>query len=156
MLNTKSLFAGLLLALVATESFADDDYLPPVSDPVVRTVCGECHMAFPPGFLPARSWGALMAGLNDHFGEDIRLSSDQARHIEDYLTRHASDGPKGHGLHDFMRWIAPEGTPKRITENPAFLHEHRLPDRVWRDPKVVTKSNCPACHLRAEDGWFDD
>jgi len=27
---------------------------------------------------------------------------------------------------------------------------------VWKDPKVVTKSNCPACHVQAGVGNFDD
>ena len=34
--------------------------------------------------------------------------------------------------------------------------KHRFADKVWKDPKVVTKSNCPACHRGADQGWYED
>ena len=55
----------------------------------------------------------------------------------------------------YLRWIPPGETPQRITGNPAFAREHRLPEQVWKDPKIVAKSNCPACHQRAELGYYD-
>ncbi|MCW0235366.1 MAG: diheme cytochrome c [Ferrovibrio sp.] len=148
--------AILLQVMAVMDALAGSKYLPPVTDALTRKACGECHMPFPPGFLPGRSWSALMGGLDDHFGEDAALPPEQAAQIEAYLVQNASNGPNGRGLRDFMRWVAPAGTPQRITENPAFLREHDFPDRVWRDPKVVTKSNCLACHPRADQGWFDD
>lgn len=48
------------------------------------------------------------------------------------------------------------GTPQRITETPDLTREHRFPDRVWKDPRVVTKSNCLACHPGAVEGQYDD
>lgn len=148
--------AACLLAAMPAISHAGGKYVAPVDDPLTKKVCGECHMAFPPGFLPGRSWSALMRDLSDHFGEEVILPAEQAAQIETYLVSHAGDAGSGRGLREFMRWVAPDGVPRRITENPAFLREHDFPDRVWRDPKVVTKSNCQACHAGADRGWFDD
>lgn len=149
------LLSILILAFSGMDARAGGKKIPPVSDPLTAKVCGDCHMAFPPGFLPARSWVAIMAGLDDHFGDDASLPADQAGKIGAYLTDHASDAPNGGGLREFIRWVAPGGTPRRITENPAFLDEHDFPEHVWRAPDVVTRSNCPACHLGANRGWFD-
>ena len=34
-----------------------------VSDPKWKSECGACHFAYPPRFLPAESWRAIMTGL---------------------------------------------------------------------------------------------
>lgn len=151
------LAAAALLALLATSApLQADTRLQPVTDPLTQKVCGECHLAFPPGLLPARSWAALVDGAADHFGEDLALPPDQAAHIRAWLSRQAGDAPGGTGLQKYMRWVAPGGAPLRITENPAFLRKHDFAPQVWQDPKVLTKSNCLACHAGAAQGWFDD
>ncbi|MBF0128988.1 MAG: diheme cytochrome c [Alphaproteobacteria bacterium] len=142
--------AILMVAMVLTASpaLAGHDRVPPVRDPVVLRECGSCHMAFQPDFLPARSWERIMDGLADHFGEDASLPADVKGAIRAYLAANAG-GAAG--------WRARgEATPERITGTPAFMREHRFPERVWRDPKVLTKSNCPACHSAAEKGLYDD
>ncbi len=146
-------FATILLA--ANPALADGG-VAPVSDPLVTKECGACHMAFQPALLPARSWSRMMATLDDHFGEDATLPAETAAAVGAYLTAHAGDTTSGVRAGKFMRWVAPGGAPQRITENPYFQRKHRFPDSVWRDPKVVTKSNCPACHLGADQGWYDD
>lgn len=138
---TRRLLPALLVLFAAAPALADDDWVPPVTDPLVKKECGECHMAFQPAFLPARSWNAIMDGLRDHFGDDAALPADKVDAIRKVLVAGAGRD-RGQGL--------------RITETRWFLHEHRLPDRVWKDPKVVTRSNCPACHTGAEQGWYED
>lgn len=143
----------LLVALAAAPAAADDDWVPPVSDPLTRKECGACHMAFQPAFLPARSWSRMMDELADHFGDDASLPPGQAAAIRSYLVRNAGD-TTGRGKQ--VRRIPANAAPQRITETPSFLREHRFPDAVWRRPDVVVKSNCPACHKAAEQGWYDD
>lgn len=151
----RALLAAGFLALTATAAAADGGRVRPVTDPAVLKECGACHMAFQPAFLPARSWSRLLDGLADHFGEDATLPADTVEVIRAYLTANAGDtGGRGEAR-KFMRWVAPGGTPLRITENPAFLLEHRFPESVWKDPKVVTKSNCLACHRRADQGAYE-
>lgn len=151
--------AALVLAVAlaaASPALAGDDWVPPVTDPLVLKECGACHMAFQPAFLPARSWNRMMDELADHFGEDASLPAEQAQAIRRTLAANAGDVVTAGRARKYLRWIAPGGTPQRITENPDFQRKHRFADRVWRDPKVVTKSNCPACHRGAEQGWYDD
>jgi len=148
-------FMILTAALMTAFPAIADDRVPPVTDPVVIKECGSCHMPFQPVFLPARSWSALLQGLGDHFGEDATLPPETVGIISAYMTADAGD-VTGQGVgRKFMRWVAPGSTPNRITENPAFLKEHNFPDPVWKDPKVVTKSNCLACHPAAASGRFE-
>jgi mono/diheme cytochrome c family protein len=146
----------LVAALSAASPASAEDWVPPVTDPLVLKECGSCHMAFPPAFLPARSWNRMMDNLPDHFGEDASLPADKVGAIRAYLAENAGDVAMKGMARKYMRRMAPDGTPQRITENPAFEREHRFADRVWKDPKVVTKSNCPACHRGADKGYFED
>jgi hypothetical protein len=153
----KRLFLALATVLAATSpALAGDDWVPPVKDQLVKKECGACHMAFQPAFLPARSWAKMMDTLSDHFGEDASLPADKAQLIRTYLTANAGDVDGRGRARKYMRWVAPDGAPQRITENPDFLRKHNLPDKVWKDPKVVTKSNCPACHRGADQGYYED
>jgi hypothetical protein len=144
-----------VLVLLASPAHAGDGWMPPVTDPVVRKECGACHMAFQPGFLPARSWDRMMGELSGHFGEDVSLPDDQVRTIRDYLIANAGDAAGGGRSRKYMQWVKPGGTPQRITENPDFLRKHRFADSVWKDPKVMTRSNCLACHRDAERGIYE-
>lgn len=134
---------------------AAGDRVPPVTDSVVLKECGACHMAFPPAFLPARSWRRLVHGLADHFGEDAGLPAETMEIIGAYMAANAGDVAPGGVARKYMRWVAPDGTPLRLTENPAFRREHRFPESVWKDPKVVARSNCLACHADAARGRFE-
>ena len=148
-----SLALGLL---AATPVLAGDDWVPPIKDPVVSKECGACHMAFQPAFLPARSWIRMMDEMAKHFGEDVSLPADKAQAIRAYLTNNAGDVVSKGRARKYMQWVEAGATPLRITLNPDFAHKHRFADTVWKDPKVVTKSNCPACHLGADQGWYED
>ena len=148
-----TVFAALLL--FASSAYAGSDWMPPVRDATVKKECGTCHMAFQPGFLPARSWNRMMGSLADHFGEDASLADEKIEIIRAYLTANAGDVVNQGRAAKYMQWVAPGGTPQRITENPDFLRKHRFPDSVWNDPKVVTRSNCLACHTGAERGLYE-
>lgn len=152
----------LILALslacaTAAPALADDDeWMPPVTDPLTKAECGDCHMAFQPGFLPARSWDRMMSGLADHFGDDASLAPERVEGIRAYLTANAGDVRPAGAAGQYMRWVATGATPQRITENPAFLREHDFRPSVWERPDVVTKSNCLACHRGADTGQYED
>ncbi|MEQ9491002.1 MAG: cytochrome C [Alphaproteobacteria bacterium] len=142
--------------LASTGAASADDWVPPVTNKLVQKECGSCHMAFQPAFLPARSWDHMMNTLSDHFGEDASLPEAQVAKIRAYLTKNAGDVKRQGLAREYMQWVAADGVPQKITENPAFLREHNFPGRIWNDPKVVTKSNCLACHAQAENGNYDD
>jgi len=69
----KAIAVTLLMGAGASALAEGGERVPPVADPVVRKECGSCHMAFPPQFLPRRSWQKLVATLADHFWENADL-----------------------------------------------------------------------------------
>src|SRR3546814_11192255 len=88
--------AVLLAGLAASPPLSAGTRLEPVTDPLTQKVCGECHLAFPPGLLPARSWAALVDGAADHFGEELALPTGEATHILARRTWPAGDDPDAH------------------------------------------------------------
>lgn len=132
-----------LAALAATPAMAGDHRVAPVRDPLVQQECGQCHMVFQPGLLPAQSWEKMMAGLANHFGDDASMTPERTATIRNYMVANA--GRVRHG-----------DVPERITQARWFVHEHDLPEKVWKRPDVMTKSNCAACHRGAEQGFYDD
>lgn len=153
-----------LLALLVPSLFVldraragGDHFYPPVNDPVVAEECGGCHLAFSPAMLPARSWQAMMANLEDHFGDDASLSPPTVAHIERYLVERAADAGGARYASRLLRGVTEAQTPLRITTLPRWEREHREVTRAeWADPKVGSKANCAACHRDAERGYFDD
>ena len=109
--------------------------------------CGGCHMAFPPGLLPAESWRKTMTGLNQHFGTDASLTPAETTEITAFLVKHASN-----------RWRA-SSSPLRITESAWFKSKHdsrEIPAAVWKRASVKSPSNCLACHSGADQGDFEE
>lgn len=119
--------------------------------------CGACHLAYPPTLLPAESWRQIMAGLGDHFGDNAELSTQTAKAISDYLIENAADAAASSRSSKLLRGFD-GATPLRITELAYFRDKHdEVPPRMVKDnPKVLTLSNCNACHQSAERGRFDD
>lgn len=111
--------------------------------------CGACHMPYPPQLLPMRSWQALINGLAHHFNENASLDTATSRKILSYLAAHAADVPGEN--HMFMRGLASDETPLRITDTPVWQRIHgEIPESVFASPKIMTKANCGACHEGAD------
>jgi hypothetical protein len=120
--------------------------------------CGACHLAYPPGLLPARSWGRIMDGLGDHFGDNAELAAAEAEPIRAYLQAQAADrGARGRAR-SVAASLGPEQTPLRIAATPWFRRQHHEipPALVAGNPQVAGFGNCQACHRGAEDGSFDE
>ncbi|NVK19649.1 MAG: diheme cytochrome c [Methylocystaceae bacterium] len=156
MLNKKTLFAAALVIVAGSSVAHADERYRPISDEVVKKECGACHMAFQPQMLPKRSWIKIMDTLDDHFGEDASLDKETNDDIKNYLVENASDSGWWSGK--FLRGVADDWTPLRITEIPYWVREHNkeVPNWAWSDPKVKSKANCVACHPRAAMGNYDD
>ena len=125
-------------------------------DQLFAIECGACHMAYPPGLLPARSWTAIMETLASHFGEDASLDAASAQAIGDYLLANAADaGGNGGGV---LRGLAKSDTPLRITDLPFWIRAHNeVSAAAFKRANVKSKSNCVACHGQgAASGIFGD
>jgi hypothetical protein len=105
--------------------------------------------------LPTASWKRMMADLQDHFGDDASLDADTTAAITRYLVANAGDA--GGYRRDILRGLPLGAAPQRITELPKWVHEHdEVSAAEWRAKDVGSKVNCPACHVDADKGYFED
>ena len=121
--------------------------MPAQSNAKWQTECGGCHMAFPPGLLPAASWQKMMTGLDKHFGTDASLPPQDAKEITDFLIKYPSN-----------RWTA-NTAPLRISESEWFKSKHssgEINPAVWKRESVKSPANCMACHSGADKGDFNE
>lgn len=131
----------------------------PAADPAAKwkAECSSCHMAYPPGYLPERSWRKLMSGLDKHFGENAGLDAVTTREITDYLVSNSAERSGDRRAGRFLGSLAANAIPLRITETPYFRRKHdEVRPEVWKRPKVGSPANCTACHGGAEKGDFSE
>lgn len=167
MITTSLAFTGLALA----DRDGDDDRgygqrayrearldVAPVSDELYRKECGECHFAYQPGLLPARSWQKMMGELDKHFGENAELDEETVRALTQYLTDNAAERSNYKRSQSFLDSIAADAAPQRISETPYFKRKHRELKRkmVEDNPQVKSYSRCAVCHTKAETGSYNE
>ncbi len=118
--------------------------------------CGSCHLAYPPGFLPAESWRKTMAGLERHFGQNAELDAETAAALERWLVDSAAEA--GTSKRSRKVLIALDGAaPLRLSDTPYFQRKHReLDARVLTRPSIRSWANCGACHGGAREWDFSD
>lgn len=141
---------GLLTAGLTLSMFGHADEGRAVHSPLLpkyQQECAACHVAYAPGLLPAESWQRLMRGLPNHFGTDASLDAASVKQLSMWLAQHAATGKR--------EQIAPP--EDRITRSAWFQREHHeISPRTWQLPRVKSASNCLACHVRANQGVFDE
>jgi hypothetical protein len=148
MLATLKPWALLPLALLALPSARADGGRPAVPLlPAYQQECASCHLAYPPGALPAASWQRLMSDLPHHFGTDASLDPATVQQVSGWLAANAGS------------WKRVAGAPPedRISRSDWFIRKHReVAPTTWRLPAVKSPANCVACHGGAEQGDFDE
>ena len=143
-----SAFASLALLAAAGPARADGDrrQAAPLL-PKYRSECAACHVAYPPGLLPAASWQHLMQDLPHHFGTDASLDAATVGELSQWLAANAGTSRR-------RREAPPQD---RITQSAWFQREHReVAAATWKLPAVKSPSNCAACHTTADQGNFDE
>lgn len=142
--------ASLALAnlLAVAPAHADSRKLLPRNPlPVYTQECAACHMAFAPGFLPAKSWQHMMGSLDKHYGTDASLDAATVQQIATWLAANA-------GTYKRVAEAPPED---RMTRAAWFERKHRKIDpQVWKHTSIKSAANCLACHTRADKGHYDD
>ena len=120
--------------------------------------CAPCHIGFLPGFLPQRSWKALMAGLEDHFGENASLDEDVQKNISKYLLTNAADSKKSTRRSKQIAKLMDKSDKQiRITKTPFWIRKHYSVKRyVWEREKVGSKAKCDSCHKEAAKGLYSE
>ena len=148
--NFKPMTLALLLAAGAIAAAQADSVGARVAPlPKYEQECTACHMAYPPGLLPAASWQHLMGSLSQHYGTDASLDAASAQAISAWLKTNAGS---------YKRVI--EAPPQdRITKSAWFLREHNAQEvapAVWKRAAVGSAANCTACHTKAAQGTFSE
>lgn len=143
-MRSKLVLSLFIMTIAVSAEAGGPERVAPVTEPLVMKECGECHMAFQPGLLPAGSWRRIMANLSDHFGDRATLQNEEVVIITNYLTKNAGKG---------------DPNILRITEQGWWRHEHgegHVSQSAWSQPNIRSRSNCLACHRLAAQGSYDD
>jgi mono/diheme cytochrome c family protein len=140
----------LLVGLAASHAaLAGDDSRGPRRAllPKYKQECAACHVAFPPGMLPADSWRRQLSGLPHHYGADASLDAATVDELATWLSANAATDKR-------MREAPPED---RITRSAWFIRKHdEIPGAAWKRPAVKSPANCAACHTQADQGDFNE
>jgi len=168
----RNVIAIILMALLLISSFVtfrgylsqteQQPYLPfkgivLPDNAVWREECGDCHMAYHPTLLPARSWQAMMDGQQDHFGDELDLDEDINTEITRFLLDNAAEQLLIEPSWRILRSTPADDVPLRITETVYWKKKHKeIEQRYWDSNKVKSKGNCGACHKDADAGTYED
>ena len=144
---------ALLIAVIASgfvqSAMADDNRRSTVLPllPKYKQECASCHIAYPPGMLPATSWKRVMDNLPRHYGSDASLDATAVKQISAWLTANAGTGKR-----------ANDAPPQdRITRSTWFVRQHdEVAASVWKLPAVKSAANCSACHPQSDQGNFNE
>lgn len=109
--------------------------------------CAACHVAYPPGLLPAASWERIMGRLDQHFGTDASLDAASTAEIRRWLVAHAAAGGR----------VAQEPPQDRISQASWFVRQHdEVSASTWKRARIGSPANCSACHAGAAQGDFNE
>jgi nitrate/TMAO reductase-like tetraheme cytochrome c subunit len=109
--------------------------------------CASCHVAYPPGLLPAASWSRIMGGLDKHYGTDASLEDASTREIGAWLKANAGTGRRG----------SEEPPQDRISKANWFVRQHdEVSASTWKRASIGSAANCSACHAGAAKGDFNE
>ena len=126
--------------------------------PEFEIECGSCHMAYQPELLPASSWGVIMAGLENHFGEDATSDLQTQQKILSHLNRFSAEKSDSRlSRRKIMRSLGNK-VYLRISEIPKLKREHseHISTSVLKRPAIRSIANCAACHIPAAQGEYDE
>ena len=147
-MKRRTTFAALVLLAASAGVTADTGRQMPARVPAAyQQECAACHLAYPPGLLPASSWQRVMSGLDKHYGTDASLDAATIKELSAWLQANAGT----------YRRVTEEPPQDRITRSAWFERKHRqIESAVWALPSVKSAANCAACHTDAQQGRFSD
>lgn len=142
--------------MVVRADTQDKPHQAPVANKIHRETCGACHMVYVPGLLPSLSWEKILMNMKAHHGENVALDANTQTAILDYLKRNAAD-KSGSGLSRKIMKSLNGAIPDRITEVPLINRKHHeLADSLFIRKEIGSRSNCLACHKKADQGDFNE
>ena len=141
------LFGLIAVAVVTHLAHAEGNQRTAPLPPKYQQECGACHVAYPPGMLPAASWNRLMSKLGSHYGTDAWLDAPTMQELQRWLSANAGNTKR----------VREEPPQDRITRSTWFIREHdEVSAASWKLPAVKSAANCVACHSGANQGDFNE
>lgn len=142
---------GLLGAIASMQAAIADDHGERTARvpllPRYQEECAACHVAYPPGMLPAASWQRIMNNLPQHYGTDASLDAATVKELASWLGANAGT----------YKRVAEAPPQDRITRSAWFIRKHdEVSAAVWKRPSVKSAANCIACHTQANQGVFNE
>jgi hypothetical protein len=120
-----------------------------------KEFCGQCHLAYPPEFLPSASWERLLGATDDHFGEPLHLDPETKTLLASYLAANGAERSESKKARKILESLNGK-SPLRLTEVPYLVSKHgKISLEVLKRPSIGALSHCQACHLSAEKGIFN-
>ena len=136
-----------LLGLALTGAAHADSNLSVAPNAKHQQECSSCHVAYPPGLLPAASWQRIMGNLAKHYGTDASLDDATTREITAWLKDHAGTG----------RRVSEEPPQDRISKSNWFVRKHdEVSASTFKRASIGSAANCSACHANAAKGDFNE
>ena len=140
-------FAALALLAMPSAHADGGRAMPRHVPPAYLQECAACHVAYPPGLLPAASWRRVMSGLEKHYGTDASLDPATVQQLNQWLQAYA-------GTYKRVSEKPPED---RITRSAWFERKHRkIEPAAWKLPSEKSAAHCAACHTGAEQRRFSE
>jgi Dihaem cytochrome c len=132
----------------------------PVSNKAYQTECSDCHFAYQPGLLPAKSWEKLLTAdaLRKHFGINAEIEAGTLKEIHDYAIDNAADKSYYKRSRKIANATANGDAPLRIIELRYIERKHKhIPEKMVKgNAGVKSLSFCDKCHTEAAQGVFDN
>jgi hypothetical protein len=132
----------------------------PVTNKAYQTECGECHIAYQAGWLPAKSWEKLLTpdALRKHFGVNAEIEADTLKEISDYAIENAADKSYYKRARKVANSTKSGNIPMSITELRYIERKHKpIPVKMVKgNAGVKSLSLCDKCHTQAAKGVFDN
>jgi len=129
----------------------------PVENTLYRETCGNCHFAYQPGLLPARSWKKIMADLQSHHDKKINLKTQDQEAISRYLLANAADKSTYNRSRRIAKSLQKNDIPTQITKMDYFIKKHLGVSEQLKSEKAeaLSFSNCEKCHSEADKGSYN-
>lgn len=152
--------ATLIYALGVKDNLLTSSYNKSVDykkeHPLFVSECASCHTLYPPSLLPQRSWTILMGELEDHFGDDASLESEDTQSILAYLKKNSAEKSTSEASVKILKSLQNKDTIA-ITQTPFWKKRHASIDkRYFESKQVKSKANCKSCHSDVEKGLLED
>ena len=124
--------------------------------PLFVNECASCHTLYPPSLLPERSWRAMMADLENHFGDDASIDEADNASILAYLVANSAERSTAEASVKILQSI-PNQAIIAVTETPFWKRTHRnIAKEVFDHSQIKSRANCKACHSDVERGLIED